>query len=656
MTWQFRRLVVHGFRGLVDLELPEEASPLGRCTLLVGPHGAGKTSTLQAIEWALTGDVRGPRGKARAQAYYTPDEGEAYVGLELGRDGVPLRIARKLNKTHTLLVDGADLGGVGAAEEQLERTLGFPAEQVAVLLRASEFIRLSPAQQAAYVLELVDIKATPDTLIGALPKGKRRAELAHEAMLPLEVKKGWALMEGALVQAESLRRVQSRVQKQAAASVEQAVGAVDAALGELDMTEDRFLNEQSEQEELFQAAKAKQQVLVGPAEALKVAQGGLVVARKGREKGEALLDSIRKRRDQVKVDAAAYDEARAELVGDLASARDALKEVSARIDTLNTAVSDGKAREDALQERLDALNDAADLCPTCLSPLSEDKKAGLIEGTDTNITAAMEELEGHQETLRTARKQAGDAKRDIEGANAALEGLGGMPDVAFAESNVAETEQMVADAKADEKEAKAAVEAAGATAAEDLAAAQVVLTDARTKLQRFERAAKAMAAAAKAGRDLEKEQADYKYWDNIVDTWRKLISDLASERVEPLLAVVNQVLADQGKDWTATWASNGVYIQGPWAAHRALDSLSTGEQMLVGAAWQIAFAQHIGMGLATLDDASVLDVEALQDFLESVVGMAEGESVHFIVATTHPPIIIPDGVDVVRMADGERAE
>ena len=131
-------LKVEGFRSFAELALDLPAG----CVSLTGENGAGKSSVIDAIDYALFG----PDG--RSHDPYVGPHGEMLVELELDHRGDRYRVRRTAGRRATLDVEvrggpmddewaGITLGSVAESQAWLERVLGLTRET----LRASALLR-----------------------------------------------------------------------------------------------------------------------------------------------------------------------------------------------------------------------------------------------------------------------------------------------------------------------------------------------------------------------------------------------------------------------------------------------------------------------------------------------------------------------------------
>jgi DNA repair exonuclease SbcCD ATPase subunit len=131
---QLNYLRISGFRGIncaIKLE------PRGKSVLLVANNGNGKTSILQAIEWALFGELPCLEGEEfkREDALVNLFDKEGTALVEMGiesEDGVIVEIVRERKRmaktsgksTIAATVDGAVFKG-GKAQEKINQFLNF---------------------------------------------------------------------------------------------------------------------------------------------------------------------------------------------------------------------------------------------------------------------------------------------------------------------------------------------------------------------------------------------------------------------------------------------------------------------------------------------------------------------------------------------------
>lgn len=665
--WRPTGLECTDFRGVIELE-HDFQEPI---TMLVGPAGAGKTSVIQAIEWGLTGAVRHPTGsKDQAQAYYRPESGlSPHVALAFQAstdDGPNLALRRDLDRTHRLLVDAAEDGSLNDTQDRLEMRLDATPAQVRTLLHAKEFVTgQSPLEQAGYLLSLAGIDADRDDLYAMLPKGKRRRELAEEALDRLPEEDGWPLLEAALAEAETRRKVAGRAVKDARKETENAQVLLEHVL-------DNTLqcNSPEEARELAKTLEGEQSVLRERIEGMDATLrqsetlSGMCHSLEGRIEG--YTTSLTETQEELDALGGKRAEA-AKRIGEVEKLvedqRGWLAASEARIPVSRTALQAAQAQVELYDARIEALTKSAGgtECPTCGTALAENTRQGLsgearrlrkevkdeARTLKEEITEVQGEVKAFQEAIKEGKRELHTLRslpdpavltERLDSTRGFKEGL--EEELAARRGDIADLDAI---APADLREQEAGLQALDARAAS--------MRDIIAKGHTREEAAKAESQAV----------VDHGYWQATVEAWRGGVVELATETVAPILQRVNRLVADL-RPWEVQWQPEGIIVDVSYEEdgevverQRNLASLSTGEQMLVGAAWQIAFAEALGIGLAVLDDASVLDPKALSKLVRAVDALVTDTDIRFLMATSHLPDPLPDtGVDIVPLYEGRR--
>jgi len=119
---------------------------LGRCTLLTGPNGLGKSAVLEGLRYALSGEV--PSGKSLDEvAKYFPPRGGAVLVIDADGNWIRRGITRDHEKAKVSTVDEEEGDADWVANDALLDMRGFLA--------------LSPNKRREFVLELVGAGETP---------------------------------------------------------------------------------------------------------------------------------------------------------------------------------------------------------------------------------------------------------------------------------------------------------------------------------------------------------------------------------------------------------------------------------------------------------------------------------------------------------------
>lgn len=125
-------------------------------TLLLGKNGAGKSTIVDAIAWALTGRCRGVDGRGQGQKEL----------IRAGADSmsVELQVAGLGTVTRTLSKDGHAVSNVKT--DAILAHLGVSEAMLHAAIYAGNFFRLGHAEAKAMLIGLLDVQVQPDQLPG----------------------------------------------------------------------------------------------------------------------------------------------------------------------------------------------------------------------------------------------------------------------------------------------------------------------------------------------------------------------------------------------------------------------------------------------------------------------------------------------------------
>ena len=143
------KLIIKRFRGLEDTTITPQ-----NINVLLGHCGSGKTSTLKAIKWALTGNV--------SVEDIMAGEENARVSLEFD-DGSTITRVRTLDKG-SVSVNGKD-ATQKAANEFLEQKFNCSVDTLTAMCGSEFFETLSQKDLTAFILSILPIQVSLDKLI-----------------------------------------------------------------------------------------------------------------------------------------------------------------------------------------------------------------------------------------------------------------------------------------------------------------------------------------------------------------------------------------------------------------------------------------------------------------------------------------------------------
>ncbi|MGD9494993.1 MAG: AAA family ATPase [Armatimonadota bacterium] len=469
-VWRPDEIAVMNFRGARNVML--DVSDV-LVALLVGHNGAGKTSTLQAIEWALTGDVlRG--GTREVQDFYTPENGSTpLVSLRLrdatgaiagGEPDGSLWLRRSLGNGHKLQVGGHEAGARDAADV-LRMAVGWEKDVVQKLLWADTFVNLRPTAQQQFLLDLTARAGQQQVSLAALAADDVQRALAEELTANLTIT-GPDAVQVAIERAQERHKQAGVRVAEREAAVERAQGALQEALAEFaeagyeaDTLDDleRQIDEAAAalRQQLAEArpqAEARQQIMAtieAQSVALEQAQADLEAARAEQAEANARREQVETQRVQAQADVEAaraeVERARARLQAAVANARAAQQAEVARLSDSLQAAKDAREREAAAlearhialldardavgreraaadgrrlaaKERLDqiAALDATQGCPLCNRPLTPDECDELRVQAESTWATADDEyrtLDGLHDAAERAVREHQQARR-----------------------------------------------------------------------------------------------------------------------------------------------------------------------------------------------------------------------------------------------------
>lgn len=147
---KINKLTISNFKGIagtVEFTMPKIAA-------IVGKNGIGKTSTIEAIKFALTGDE--PEGEIIHHGTEA-----AYVTIELDDpiDGMTHEFTRKkfLNKPSKFLIDGKTTTAK-ALNEKLEQCIGISLDKVKILASSEIVAAMKPQEFLNFILQYIPEK------------------------------------------------------------------------------------------------------------------------------------------------------------------------------------------------------------------------------------------------------------------------------------------------------------------------------------------------------------------------------------------------------------------------------------------------------------------------------------------------------------------
>lgn len=195
MGLRVRSVEAGWFRGFCE---PERIALSDSISIFYGPNGSGKSCVIEAVEWAVFGDIGRAVHAAHRQAYVghrpvqnprRPKRSQTFVELHLDHDGSTRKVRRELVdlKKTRLTVDGVEVpslrSALGISEEEMLRPV-ISRHEGRVFLDASPIVRWERIASLLGVEVFGMAKKTVDRQIQVLQRDSSSGEaatLAREA-------------------------------------------------------------------------------------------------------------------------------------------------------------------------------------------------------------------------------------------------------------------------------------------------------------------------------------------------------------------------------------------------------------------------------------------------------------------------------------------
>lgn len=626
---------VLGVRRAVDVQF-DVGEPV---VVLHGPTGAGKSSALIGMAFALSGTAQTERGKLRLDEVRHYDYNTVAEMLLEDDDGLELHIMRTLTPSkHDLYVDGQKFSTVGKANTALEERLGVPTDQLAYLTSAHRLVDMDPLAQSELILGLLGVGATPEWLV---EQARENAELLLAPNPGREA--GWPLIQDALEAAENKRLLVGREAKALREEAGKAEAIArdacrDAKVPSPDQAEGKSAQIAERLPEIEGQLAGYKSALVAHQER----RAALAQAQQELARAEAAVVATRTAMKEA-------DEQRAAREAERAEAQHRLDSIVNLFPGLDDCVAEASADWNrrhsvrlALEETLGAV-EASEDCPTCGQKITKDRKQQITETLEQarDDDAATKK---HYDTERASQQE-----RDKLIAEAKAD-LAALPEIPPAEALQARFDDAVkaSDAANARIEALQSSPLPEAPTPQQVEAAEKRVLELREQLAAVHKAAEAGAKAKQMAQEANARGVRYDRYNLLVTRLREVAQEAAQTAAEPLLALTKRLLPPQiCLDYSPEDGLAARYGE----RLMPVAQLSTGERLLVGTAMQAAIALALGIGVCLVDDASVLDPETGANHLERMVEIGREHEITWIVATAQP-VTVCEGVQIISIDGG----
>ena len=683
------------FRGLHELTL-DLTEPV---TVLVGPNGAGKTSALEALELLHTGAVLDERGKTVKQDEYLPESGNApevsarYLDLTGARQGPNEDLthsARRTLKPHKVGVNRWD-GGAKDASLQLYRAMEWDIDRLPTLMQADRFPRLTQSEQAEFLADWVRGGERGVNLVAQAGDDLQRS-IAEEIAKRVEGFGGNDAFESALVLLGERRTAADKDAKQAKTELAAAQGALEEALTEV--REAGYEGGPAEIEaEVGEASvdtgaalaqarddlQIRQEVEASVArwqDASQQAQADLAAAQEELAGADAQAAEVAAKRAEAEAAVALCEEEYREADLGFQNRDDDLGERAERIRRLRDQLAWDRKQANSERARLEELR-GEEQCPTCNQATERavwermaDEASGRAAALEDKLASAdvayldwQAYAERALDPLSDVQTTAGAA---LGAARRTLASIPLRPDADAIRARIANLQERIDTLAEQQETARETLAAYPDDLAERVQTLQDALSQHRATGETLKRAGDWQERAGNLAEEVQAHEAERLACTRLKSTWQdaQATQMTGNPHLEALLAEVTAILTPV-RGWQAGWSGDGPVVIGPGFT-RELGSLSDGERLTVGAAWQAAMARRVGLGLCMIDRAAEIDTAKFIAFAEACVAISEVSGVRFLIA--RPEVawptkaldedheefveVIPDGVQVIRLQDG----
>lgn len=644
MRWVLTGFQVQGVRRAVEVSAVVQ-KPL---VVLNGRSGAGKSSVLTGVAWALAGEVRTEEGKFTLEEIGSRAHPTIVQLGFVGPDGEGLAIERLMGASQTIVVNG-ESGGVTAMTPKLEAALGVTCDQLSYLMSTNRLILMKPLEQAetlgglvSPVFELEDIMPPEDVPAGVI------ATIREVAAGFFGSKRPWPALEAAVTALEKKRTEASAERDGNDAHYEALASGMQARLREARVADISVLaSVRATANANHQRALAHLEALNKQVWAREEHQAKKRDARAQLDAAEVAISEVKEKITRANSVRDEREAARAAVKHEMAQVNDNLELLRAEGDALVKAELAALAANDALHSTLSGVagEDVSD-CPTCGQKITTDRRLQI----DLSLADAQTKFEQARNATVEQAGRIKEAEEALQALEERLLTLPCVPDAADLEERLAAAARS-SDRASEELEELAKTSPPDPVASEALEAAQRNVDENAARCDLLDGISGDVAAVERAFALAEGSRGRRAVLDAAVKHLRAEKQRLAGgEGLEAVLARVNDALRGRLTiDCDEKAGLVAVFGKPPHEERFPANQLSRGERLEVGVALQGCIAQHLGVGVALVDDAGVWDPITAREMMEE---MARFEGVTWLVGSAYPAELLPGDIAEIITVDG----
>lgn len=651
-------------RGMKMRGQPLDVELTGGRAVLTGANGSGKTTALQAVQFAATGSVDGIKRQDISSLASHADGMAATITLS-GKSRFTIQRRLVVNpdgttKTEINLAPSRGERGLRAAEERIRSALGSSCG----IVDPGAILAATPGARAQMILDMaaaaLDDATGPDRILGDIDAGDTPQSVVDG------IRDAWSPDAPLLDNLSALRKVAAEYASEAEQSYRRALGAAERlraavpdapAIGATAEERVELAKRLEKVTEEVAAARDTNEAARQAVRRVKAAEESVAATREGidralRQENEASEDLVRHRESLAAaeslpepVEPAPWQESRDVELAEAAKATESARR----------AWRLAKSRATVLDETVGAVV-GKESCPTCRQSISEstarEMDAMCREAVTAERTAHEEcnraEAAGHRVAQKhaEARKAHDAAVREYETAKSRRESAiaGARAQVAAAQRyydarEVAVREARTAYATAVERMREVEKDTRSAPSAvseESLSALRCSADRMRDRLREIDESVQAAMsaeaakrAAESAGEEcirLDAEMAAVRSYRREVD---RSIADMTASVIEPFSGSVNGLLAKVRDSWRIALRPEGRGIEirvstDGGESFRAWESLSGGEAVAFTAALALAVVLiQAAPSRWLLVEGAELDADTMRSMLSALDAMGE---------------------------------